>query len=124
MKVIKTVSTNEIKKVAEECVQKGSTIFSDGHRSYRQLKENYTHKYQNYYESNNDEFLKWLHILIGNAKTYIMGTYHGLDDKFLQSYLDEFCYRFNRRFTQKQLFGRLLNACAFGTHYVVTEPSA
>ena len=57
MKVIKTVSTNEIKKVAEECVQKGSTIFSDGHRSYRQLKENYTHKYQNYYESNNDEFL-------------------------------------------------------------------
>lgn len=124
MKVIETVSTTEIKQIAEKCIQKGSTISSDGHSSYKQLKENYTHIYQNYYESGDEEFLKWLHVLIGNAKTYILGTYHGLDNKFFQSYLDEFCYRFNRRFNPKQLFGRLLNACAFGTHYIVPEPSA
>lgn len=124
MKVIESVSKDEIKKVAEECIQKGSTISTDGHRSYKNLNKNYTHKSQNYYESNDEEFLKWLHVIIGNAKTYIMGTYHGLDDTFLQAYLDEFCYRFNRRFAPKQLFGRLLNACAFGTHYIVPEPSA
>lgn len=122
MKVIKAVSTAEIKRVAEECVEKGSLILTDGHSSYKQLKKNYVHKYQNYYESDNTEFLKWLHIIVGNAKIYIMGTYHGLNKKFMQTYLDEFCYRFNRRFKPKQLFGRLLNACAFGTHYIVPEP--
>lgn len=115
MKVIKTVSTDEIKKVADEYIQKGSTVLTDGHSSYKQLKKNYTHKSQNYYESDNEEFLKWLHILIGNAKTFILGTYHGLDNQYLQLYLDEFCYRFNRRFRPKQLFGRLLNACVLGT---------
>jgi transposase-like protein len=124
MKVIKAVSKNEIKEVAEEYIRKGSTVSTDGHSSYRQLRENYTHKFQNYYESDDAEFLKWLHVIIGNAKTYILGTYHGLEDKFLQAYLDEFCYRFNRRFNPPQLFGRLLNACAFVTHYIVPEPSA
>jgi transposase-like protein len=124
MKVIEAVSTDEIKRVAEEFIQKGSTISTDGHRSYNQLEDNYTHKSQNYYESNNTEFLRWLHVIIGNAKTYILGTYHELEDKFLKAYLDEFCYRFNRRFNTKQLFGRLLNACVSGTYYSVSEPSA
>ena len=124
MKVIEAVSTKEIKKTAEEYIKKGSIVSTDGHSSYKQLRENYIHKSQNYYESDNEEFLKWLHVIIGNAKVFIMGTYHGLGDKFLQAYLDEFCYRFNRRFNPKQLFGRLLNACAFGTHYIVPEPSA
>lgn len=124
IKVIEAVTKDEIKRVTGECIQKGSTISTDGLGAYRHLKKDYIHKYQNYYESDNKEFLKWLHVIIGNAKTYILGTYHGLDDKFLQAYLDEFCYRFNRRFKPKQLFGRLLNACAFGTHYIVPEPSA
>jgi len=29
----------------------------------------------------------------------------------LQSYLDEYCYRFNRRFWQNLLFERLLTVC-------------
>jgi len=124
MKVVKAISTDEIIKVADECIQKGSIVSTDGHSSYIQLKKNYTHQYQNYYESDQTEFLKWLHMITGNAKTYILGTYHGLEDKFLQAYLDEFCYRFNRRFCLKQLFGRVLNACVNGTHYIVPEPSA
>jgi len=124
MKVINAVTIKEINKAAEEYIQKGSTVSTDGYSSYKELKENYTHKAQNYYEANEEGFLNWLHTLVGNAKSYILGTYHGLEDKFLQTYLDEFCYRFNRRFNHKQLFGRLLNACAFGTYYVVPEPSA
>ncbi len=59
MNVIKSVSTNEINRAAEECIEKGSTVSTDGHSSYKKLKENYTHKSQNYYESSNDaEFFK------------------------------------------------------------------
>jgi transposase-like protein len=121
MKVIEAVTSNEIKNFANKCVENGSKITTDGHSSYRQLKEDYIHQYQNYYESNDTEFLKWLHIIISNAKAYILGTYHGLEEKKLQSYLDEFCYRFNRRFNTKQLFGRVLNACISGKPYVVPE---
>ena len=39
----------------------------------------------------------WLHVMISNAKAFILGTYHGLPQKNLQEYLDEFCYRFSRR---------------------------
>ena len=45
----------------------------------------------------NPEHLKWLHRVEGNAKALIIGTYHGLGAKHLQAYLDEFCFRFNRR---------------------------
>ncbi|MDD4200517.1 MAG: transposase, partial [Eubacteriales bacterium] len=37
-----------------------------------------------------------LHMMIGNVKAYINGTFHGVG-KYLQLYLDEFCYRFNRK---------------------------
>jgi transposase-like protein len=51
MKVIQSVSTDEIKRVADEFVRKGSTVSTDGHSSYRQLSKNYTHISKNYYES-------------------------------------------------------------------------
>lgn len=55
--------------------------------------------------------LPWVHTIISNAKSFVGGTFHGLDQKHLQAYLDEFCYRFNRRFWEGQLFNRLLTAC-------------
>ena len=60
------------------------------------------------------EAKKWLplvHIVIGNLKTFINGTFHGVSLKYLQKYIDEFCYRFNRRFWEFELPLRLLNAC-------------
>lgn len=56
-----------------------------------------------------DEWLPWVHIAIGNLKTFLLGTFHGVSGQYLQEYLDEFCYRFNRRFIEKQIPNRLLN---------------
>jgi len=56
-----------------------------------------------------DEWLPWVHIAIGNLKAFLLGTFHGVTRKYLQEYLDEFCYRFNRRFVEKQIPNRLLN---------------
>lgn len=57
------------------------------------------------------EWLPWVHIAIGNLKTFLLGTYHGVSRKYLQEYLNEFCYRFNRRAWEPELPHRLLNAC-------------
>jgi hypothetical protein len=49
--------------------------------------------------------------VIGNLKTFLNGTFHGVTRKYLQEYVNEFCYRFNRRFWEDELPMRLLNAC-------------
>ena len=55
-----------------------------------------------------------LHTQIANSKAWIGGTFHGLSPKHLQSYLDEFAFRFNRRRLQS-VFERLVVACATST---------
>jgi len=57
--------------------------------------------------------LKWLHTIISNAKAFVEGTYHGMERKHVQLYLDEFCYRFNRRLYHENLFERLALAMSF-----------
>jgi len=56
-------------------------------------------------------WLPLVHIMIGNMKTFINGTFHGVSSNCLQEYLDEFCYRFNWKFWEPELPLRLLNAC-------------
>ena len=47
---------------------------------------------------------------IGAFAESLLGTYHGNCRINLQAFLDEFCYRFNRRWHKDELFTRLLNA--------------
>lgn len=47
---------------------------------------------------------------VGNVKSALHGTYHALRPKYLQRYLSEFCYRFNRRFDLAALVPRLIVA--------------
>jgi len=43
------------------------------------------------------EHLPKVHLLISNLKTWLRGTFHGVSDKHLSVYAEEFIYRFNRR---------------------------
>ena len=52
--------------------------------------------------------LPWVHRVFSNLKTWALGVYHGLRDKHLQSYLDEFVFRFNRRRARQAAFHSLL----------------
>lgn len=51
-----------------------------------------------------EETLKWVHITISNAKRNLLGNYHKIKGKYLQLYLDEFCYKLNRRYFGEKLF--------------------
>ncbi len=52
--------------------------------------------------------LPWVHRVFSNLKTWALGVYHGLRARHLQSYLDEFVFRFNRRRTRHAAFRSLL----------------
>lgn len=43
----------------------------------------------------------------------MLGTFHGLGPKYLQTYLAQFIYRFNRRHLEHELFDQLLGACVW-----------
>ena len=62
--------------------------------------------------------LPWVHISISNAKRSILDTYHDIKGDILQLYLNEFCYKFNRRYFGFHLFDRLeLCACTYRTSF-------
>lgn len=106
LKMIPNITTKALQNVVDQCVQKGSTIECDGYRSYPGL-ENVTVDASKYEPGD----LKWVHTAIGNFKSFLLGTYHGSCGDY-QPYLDEFCFRFNRRFFPGQLFARLATAVA------------
>ena len=49
-----------------------------------------------------------IHRVFGNLQTWLNGTHHGVDPKYLQSYLDEYVFRFNRRNIPMAAFQTLL----------------
>lgn len=110
MRVAPNVKGETLKSFAKENFAPGAILTSDGFSSYKALENEYTHHGEPQ-SLENSEHLKWLHIIISNAKSFILGTYHGLDSLHLQAYLYEFCYRFNRRNFYLQFFDRTLLAC-------------
>src|SRR5206468_4581279 len=52
--------------------------------------------------------LPWTHRVFANLKRWALGVYHGLRRKHLQTYLDAFVFRFNRRRTRHASFRSLL----------------
>lgn len=42
--------------------------------------------------------LPMIHIAFGNLDAWLIGTHHGVSPKHLQAYLNEYVFRFNRRF--------------------------
>ena len=105
MQVTPNIKQASVKKFARAAFAYDSVIHSDGYRSYIPALEGYTHEHRSY--DPDSGLLHWLHIVISNAKAFILGTYHGLPKKHLQSYLDEYSFRFSRRDFGPALFKRL-----------------
>lgn len=83
-------------------------INSDAYRSYNALAEaGFQHKAKSFDPKNDPDHLNWLHTIISNAEAFIAGTFHGLDPKHLQGYLNEFSFLFNRRKFKSELFNQL-----------------
>jgi transposase-like protein len=94
----------------------GSTVVSDGWSGYARLKD-VKHDPRVVGDAPAHAVLPWIHRVFANAKRWALGVYHGLREKHLQAYLDEFVFRFNRRRTPQAAFSRLLGlAVTTGPH--------
>ena len=104
MQVVEDVTGGTLQQVVDETVAPSSKIECDGYRSYRNLSGVALDEKK--YEPGD---LHWLHKTISNLKAFLLGTYHGRCTQ-LQAYLDESCFRLNRRKTGDQIFMRLARA--------------
>ena len=89
-------------------VEPGSEIYTDGWKGYSKTAlADYRHALQL-----TATHALHIHRAFGNLKTWLNGTHHGVDPKYLQNHLDEFVFRFNRRKTPMAAFQTLLGLAA------------
>jgi len=55
-----------------------------------------------------EELIPIIHLVFNNMKNWLNGIHHGVSPKHLQAYLNEFTFRFNRRFYPFNAFRSLL----------------
>lgn len=55
-----------------------------------------------------ETFLPIIHLVFSNLKAWLRGIHHGVSPQLRQAYLDEFTFRFNRRFYPFNAFRSLL----------------
>lgn len=96
---IPDLSETTILRFVKDAITSGSTIITDALKSYLNLnKHGYIHKAIIQKKVGKDVSLPIAHIAISNLKAWLKGTHHGVSKKHLQAYLNEFVFRFNRRF--------------------------
>src|SRR4026207_1888213 len=79
-------------------VKRGTKLLTDGHASYPGLTD-YRHDPRVVGKMAGHVVLPWIHRVFSLVKRWGLGTYHGLRRKHLDTYLNEFVFRYNRRFT-------------------------
>ncbi len=115
MKIIADASAKSLHSFILENVEIGSRLVTDGWSGYSGIEScGFTrdiHVQKN--EVDEEKLLPHIHTIISLLKRWLLGTHQGaVEPKHLQSYLDEYVFRFNRRKSAQRglLFYRLLES--------------
>jgi hypothetical protein len=113
MIVMEDLKGERINSQVEQSVEDKTSAITDSYRGYNKINEILKdHQVINTSEIKQvHQVLPWVHSAIGNAKKVLQGLHHSIGDDYLQNYLNEFCYKYNRRYFGTKMFERLLIAC-------------
>ncbi len=96
---------------ARASIAPGSDVITDDWQGYATLKK-YDLKHKAVAERGDpevvEEWLPLIHLIFSNLKSWLLGVHHGVGPHHLQAYLNEFTFRFNRRFYPFNGFRSLL----------------
>jgi hypothetical protein len=106
-RVIEDFSSSSFRPFFDKFIDTKAKVRTDKWAGYMPLKDSYPHLEQEL--SENGANFEELHMMIMNLKSWIRGIHHHCSAEHLQSYLDEFFYRFNRRAFPKTMLHKLLN---------------
>ena len=112
LKTINSLTMTELEQFVKDHVARATKVSTDGHKSYGSLNNYYVHiPVKNSKACSKSDVLPKVHIVVANLKMWLRGTYNCLPAKHLQRYLDEFVFRFNRRWNLENIFDKLLVRC-------------
>lgn len=110
MKVVDNLRMETVDKVTS-CIDQEATVVSDNMKSFKiiatKVKEHHAFTLPKELSS---IALPWVHIMVANLKRNLLGIHHSIKDKWLQVYLDEYCYKTNRRNFKMKVYDRTLVA--------------
>lgn len=116
MQVIPDLKADTITEIVKEQIEASVELTTDNSTSYGELKEHVKEHTPHIIKPKEVSLiLPWVHIAISNAKRLLLDVHHKLKTEYLQYYLNEFCYKFNRRYFGQALFGRLVLAAMTST---------
>jgi DNA-directed RNA polymerase subunit RPC12/RpoP len=109
MQVIPNLKAGTINDQIMMNISNNATLITDDSTSYTDF-ENLVERHQAQVipKEKVGEILPWVHLAISNAKRILLDIHHNIKPEFLQGYLNEFCYKFNRRYFGEAMFDRLL----------------
>lgn len=126
MTVVESVSKVDVGYEAKNMIDSKAVVMTDGKTSYRALKDVCKQHLELVIadKTKMSKAFPWVHTAISNAKKKILGLHHHVNDKYMQNYLNEFCYKFNRRYFGIKLFDRIIVAAIEGAWYQNFAPNS
>jgi transposase-like protein len=92
--------------IIKTTVPEDPKVITDKYPSYDELKEKFPQAQEQ--KSNTAKGFPILHQQIMNMKGWLRGIHHQCSDKHYQKYLDEYCFRTNRRNTEQYIFRNIM----------------
>lgn len=106
MEVIEDFTANIIEIGIENMVEEDAQIKTDKYASYGKIKKN--GKNIEAKKSDKGSSHPQMHDQIMCFKNWLRGTHHGCSNQYLQTYLDEYIFRFNRRNSRRSIFNSII----------------
>lgn len=104
-------SATSVNTFAKDWIAPGAVILSDKGSEYADL-ESLGYKHEPLALRGDpaaaEAWIPLVHMIIDNLKAWLIGTFHGVRRQHLQNYLNEYAFRFNRRFDRPLSFRSLL----------------
>jgi len=108
-KVIEDYSSKSLKPIFDVHIKNDAQVLADGWSGYTPLKEDYPNLKQTL--SDKGKNFKMLHIQIRNFKNWLRGVHSYCNKEYLQKYIDEYFFRFNRRSHRKSILDKIIERC-------------
>ncbi|WP_119679207.1 IS1595 family transposase [Indioceanicola profundi] len=107
LKVIPDYRGETLKGFIQDHIEGGSHIWTDDNKSYYGL-NGFDHTPRVIGKMAAHIIMPWIHRVFSNLKRWGIGVFHGFRRKYLDAYLNEFVFRWNRRHSYRSAFERLI----------------
>jgi transposase-like protein len=108
-KVIQDYSAESLRPLFDHHIKNGAQVLADGWTGYKPLKEDYPDLKQTL--SDKGKNFKMLHIQIRNFKNWLRGVHSWCNREYLQKYINEYFFRFNRRNHRQSILDKIIERC-------------